>query len=66
GGTAYGVTYKWNDAQDDAELVDDDQTESIAIRTAEGGRTQDWYFPNPRDCLTCHNPQAGHVLGVKS
>ena len=66
GGTAYGMTYKWNAAQDDAELLDDDQTETIAIQTAQGRRTQAWYYPSPRNCLTCHNPQAGYVLGVKT
>ncbi|WP_435018161.1 PQQ-dependent sugar dehydrogenase [Tundrisphaera sp. TA3] len=66
GGMAYGATYRWNDAQDDAERLDDDRTETFTIRTAEGPREQSWYYPNPRDCMTCHNPQAGYVLGVKT
>lgn len=66
GGSAYGATYKWNDAQDDAELLDDDLTEPISIHTAQEDRVQPWYYPNPRDCMTCHNPQAGYVLGVNT
>lgn len=66
GGGAYGATYRWNDAQDDADLLDDDLSEEITVRTARGDRKQTWYYPNARDCLTCHNPQAGYVLGVKT
>ena len=66
GGVAYGATYRWNDAQDDADLLDDDRTEEITVKTAGGDRVQSWYYPNSRDCLACHNPQAGYVLGVKT
>ncbi len=29
-------------------------------------RDQSWYFPGRQDCITCHNPASGGVLGVKS
>lgn len=29
-------------------------------------RAQTWYYPSPRDCVTCHTPFANHVLGVKT
>lgn len=54
GGEAYGITYKWRDDQSDAELLPD------ALR--DGG----WYYPSRADCMTCHTPVSGYVLGVKT
>lgn len=63
-GGVYGVTYRWRPDQSDADLLHASQTEPITILTAGGGtRTQTWYYPSPQDCLTCHNPNAGYVLG---
>ncbi len=60
----YGVTYKWRADGLDADLVTEPETENISVRTATGMRTQAWYFPGPQDCLNCHSPNAGSVLGV--
>ncbi len=65
-GGAYGVTYKWRADESDAELLETNLTESIAIVTATGVRTQQWYYPSRQDCLTCHTANAGWVLGVKT
>jgi glucose/arabinose dehydrogenase/mono/diheme cytochrome c family protein len=27
-------------------------------------RHQNWYYPSRQDCISCHNPQAGGVLGL--
>ncbi len=66
-GSVYGVTYKWRDDESDAELLDDALDEKLLIRSADGGhREQIWRYPSRRDCLTCHNALAGHVLGVQT
>lgn len=65
-GGVYGVTYKWRADNSDAELLATNLTEAIPIRTSSGVRTQMWYYPSQKDCLTCHTPNAGYVLGVKT
>jgi uncharacterized repeat protein (TIGR03806 family) len=65
-GGVYGVTYKWRANNQDADLLETNLTENISIRTATGTRTQAWYYPNRKDCLTCHTANAGYVLGVKT
>jgi uncharacterized repeat protein (TIGR03806 family) len=66
-GGVYGITYRWNTGQTNADAVTAKQTEDITITTASGGtRVQTWYYPEPADCLQCHNNNAGHVLGVNT
>ena len=65
-GGVYGVTYKWRADNSDADLLETNLTEEIGIKTATGVRTQPWYFPSRADCQTCHTPNAGFVLGVKT
>ena len=69
---AYGVTYRWREDQTDADLLDEatypnGRDETLTIRTANGGRrTQVWHYPSRTQCLQCHTPQAGIVLGPKT
>ncbi|HZI32083.1 MAG TPA: hypothetical protein VFF11_07060, partial [Candidatus Binatia bacterium] len=65
-GGVYGAVYKWRDDDSDADLLATNLTETISIKTADGTRTQDWYYPSRKDCITCHTANAGHVLGVKT
>jgi uncharacterized repeat protein (TIGR03806 family) len=66
-GYVYGASYKWRPDYSDADLVNAGTNEDISIKTAEGGvRVQHWFYPGRQDCLTCHTPAAGGVLGVKT
>jgi putative heme-binding domain-containing protein len=63
----FGYTYRWNDAQTDAELVPASGAErelDILDPDVPGGhRKQTWHFPSRGQCLICHNGWAGPVLG---
>lgn len=64
-----GYTYRWNAAQTDADLLagGEDGTYAVADPAAPGGvRQQVWHFPSRTDCLRCHTPAAGDVLGVRT
>jgi uncharacterized repeat protein (TIGR03806 family) len=65
-GNGYGVTYRWRPDGRDAVLLLDSQTEKLTVRTPQGPRTQEWYYPSRADCLACHTPAAKFVLGVKT
>ncbi|MGH7990178.1 MAG: PQQ-dependent sugar dehydrogenase, partial [Limisphaerales bacterium] len=65
-GTVYGASYKWRADNSDADLVTAGITEPIKIKTLTGMRIQKWFYPGRQDCLTCHTPASGGVLGVKT
>jgi uncharacterized repeat protein (TIGR03806 family) len=66
-GGYYGVTYRWNEAGTDAELISKRETRKIRITGKDGKpRQQTWTFPSRSDCFTCHTPDAGSVLGLRS
>ena len=60
-----GYTYLWNDEQTDAQLLDAAVTKDYRIKTDRGETTQSWYFPSRADCMACHTPAAGFVLGTE-
>ncbi|HSY10218.1 MAG TPA: PQQ-dependent sugar dehydrogenase [Candidatus Dormibacteraeota bacterium] len=65
-GAVYGASYKWRADNRDADLVTAGTNEEIQIKTFTGSRAQKWFYPGRQDCLTCHTPQSGGVLGVKT
>jgi uncharacterized repeat protein (TIGR03806 family) len=65
-GTAFGATYRWGTNTQDAALLAGTLSENIVIETALGTRKQRWTYPAPADCLWCHNPRAGYVLGPRT
>jgi len=59
----YGVSYKWNDAQTEAFLVDDDGDTFNVVLTVNGTPTnQLWEIPSRAGCLACHSPAGGDAL----
>ena len=67
GGGKYGVTYKWNAAGTDAELLTSGLSESYDVTLSGGGlETRNWDYPSRADCLLCHNTAAGQALGVRT
>ncbi len=59
-------TYLWNDAQTDAELLDDPKgrDRTFTIRETDGKmREQLWHFPGRAECTLCHTMPMNYVLG---
>jgi uncharacterized repeat protein (TIGR03806 family) len=65
-GAIYGVTYKWRPDNSEADLLATSTNEDILVTNAAGVSAQTWYYPSPADCLTCHTPVAGYILGVNT
>ena len=63
----YGLTYRWRADLSDADLVLSRQEEVLDITGPDGQvRQQTYVYPGPYDCMTCHNDEAGFVLGVRT
>ena len=58
----YGVSYKWNDAQDEAFLVADSGDTFFVAITNGTPTNQLWEIPSRGSCLACHTAVGGHAL----
>ncbi len=67
GGGKYGVTYRWNSAGTDADLLTTGQIENFPV-TLPNGITENrrWDYPSRADCMLCHTAAAGQALGVRT
>jgi len=63
----YGVSYRWNDTQTEATLVDDGGADlDLSITDNGTPRTQRWHIPSRAECLICHTQQAGYALSFNT
>ncbi len=64
--TWHAYTYRWNDTQSDAALVEapgDEASFEVIDSAAPGGhRRQTWRFHSRSECLRCHNPWVNTAL----
>lgn len=64
---SYGVSYRWNEAQTEATLVEDAGTEfDLAIDDHGTPHTQRWQIPGRSSCMTCHTAEGGHALSFNT
>ncbi|MEO5916499.1 MAG: discoidin domain-containing protein [Luteolibacter sp.] len=67
GGGKYGVTYRWNAAGTDAELLTTGQGEDFSVTNKNGvTEPRHWDYPSRADCMLCHNAASGQALGVRT
>lgn len=60
----YGVTYKWNESQTDAQLVAETGEEETLTISRDGEMVdQVWRYPSRSECLHCHSKASSGVLG---
>jgi glucose/arabinose dehydrogenase len=69
-GEWFGYSYRWNDEQTDAVLVEAqgaDRDYTIRVPRSpehpDGVRKQTWHYPSRSECMVCHSRAANFVLG---
>ena len=63
----YGLTYRWDDSQQNAFLVDESGfEETFTIKDGEETIEQVWRYPSRSECLACHTPSAGLALAFNT
>ena len=61
-----GYSYKWNDEETGAFLLEVAETAEYAVSSPDGARTHQHYFPSRGQCGDCHTPASGYVLGLRT
>ena len=61
-GIYYYLTYKWNAAGTEAELLNGALDEEVEVN----GTTQIWHYPSQAECQTCHIASTGSTLGPRT
>ncbi|GDY14594.1 hypothetical protein LBMAG53_34720 [Planctomycetota bacterium] len=66
-GMVAGVTYRWRDDGSDAELqaqAEDAVYRDYEVIGLDGASTKvTWTFPSREQCIACHTPESGGILG---
>jgi uncharacterized repeat protein (TIGR03806 family) len=63
----YGLTYRWTTPPTNALLVaEEGLQEAIVVNDNSVLRTQTWIYPGRGECLSCHTPASGGVLGFNT
>jgi mono/diheme cytochrome c family protein len=62
----YGVTYRWTNETSAGLVPEEGMDEPLAINDGGTVRTQMWHYPARSECLVCHTPAAGWVLGFNT
>ena len=66
-GGKYGVTYKWNETDTDAEILTTGLSEDYTVTATNGSSSlRNWDYPSRSDCMLCHTDNAGQALGVRT
>ncbi len=64
---AYGISYRWNDAQTEATLVPEEgATQEFTVTENGLTRAQTWRFPSRSECMRCHTQAGGYALGFNA
>ena len=62
-----GFTYRWNDAQTDATIVRDGESEQLSIALNDGStRVQQYDYPGRANCAACHTQASTFLLGLET
>lgn len=65
--SAYGLSYRWNEAGTEATLVGDEGVNiDYQVETVNGAVTQTWRIPSRSECMQCHTPAAGYALSFNA